>query len=64
MQQIVLSGNRAYKVLYSYKPKNKDELELKEGDVVHVCDTCDDGWFIGAVGNRFGTFPGNYVQKL
>ncbi|XP_063700592.1 sorbin and SH3 domain-containing protein 1-like [Culicoides brevitarsis] len=58
------SDDATYRVLYSYKPKNADELELREGDIVHVLETCDDGWFIGAVGNRFGTFPGNYVEKL
>ena len=28
-------------------PRNEDELELKEGDVVDVLEKCDDGWFVG-----------------
>jgi len=28
-------------------PRNEDELELKEGDVVDVMEKCDDGWFVG-----------------
>lgn len=28
-------------------PRNEDELELKEGDVVDVIEKCDDGWFVG-----------------
>uniref|UniRef100_A0A336JW26 CSON011466 protein n=1 Tax=Culicoides sonorensis TaxID=179676 RepID=A0A336JW26_CULSO len=59
-----LSNSYLYKVLYSYKPQNSDELELKEGEVVQVLETCDDGWFIGSCQNKFGTFPGNYVEKI
>lgn len=28
-------------------PRNEDELELKEGDIVDVIEKCDDGWFVG-----------------
>ncbi len=28
-------------------PRNEDELELKEGDVVDIMEKCDDGWFVG-----------------
>lgn len=28
-------------------PRNEDELELREGDVVDVMEKCDDGWFVG-----------------
>lgn len=55
-----------YHALYAYKPQNEDELELKEGDEVFVMEKCDDGWFVGtsARTGSFGTFPGNYVQKI
>ena len=55
-----------YTALYDYKPKNLDELELKEGDVVCVMEKCDDGWFVGfsETTSEFGTFPGNYVERL
>ena len=33
--------------MYNYMPRNEDELELKEGDVVDVMEKCDDGWFVG-----------------
>lgn len=33
--------------MYNYLPRNEDELELKEGDVVDVMEKCDDGWFVG-----------------
>lgn len=33
--------------MYNYVPRNEDELELREGDVVDVVEKCDDGWFVG-----------------
>lgn len=33
-------------------PRNEDELELKEGDVVDVLEKCDDGWFVGVYCNE------------
>jgi len=39
---------------------------LREGDVVEVMEKCEDGWFVGLNrrSNEFGTFPGNYVEKV
>ncbi|KAM8940147.1 sorbin and SH3 domain-containing protein 2 isoform 2-T2 [Pelodytes ibericus] len=55
-----------YQSLYNYTPRNEDELELREGDVIDVMEKCDDGWFVGTSRRTkfFGTFPGNYVKKL
>ncbi|XP_078418800.1 sorbin and SH3 domain-containing protein 2-like isoform X26 [Cetorhinus maximus] len=55
-----------YQAMYSYNPRNEDELELKEGDIVDVMEKCDDGWFVGTSRRSkfFGTFPGNYVKRL
>lgn len=36
-----------YQALYNYAPRNEDELELREGDIVDVMEKCDDGWFVG-----------------
>lgn len=36
-----------YQSLYNYTPRNEDELELREGDVIDVMEKCDDGWFVG-----------------
>ncbi|XP_063076034.1 sorbin and SH3 domain-containing protein 2 [Engraulis encrasicolus] len=54
-----------FQALYNYMPRNEDELELKEGDIVDVLEKCDDGWFVGTSrrSKHFGTFPGNYVKK-
>ena len=45
-ERLVLCSGR-YKAVYNYKPQNRDELELKEGDIVQVMEKCDDGWFVG-----------------
>ena len=57
---------RSYRALYDYAPCNDDEMRLQDGDVVEVMERCDDGWFVGLNRrtNQFGTFPGNYVDKL
>lgn len=36
-----------FQALYNYTPRNEDELELREGDVIDVMEKCDDGWFVG-----------------
>ncbi|KAJ8672551.1 hypothetical protein QAD02_003810 [Eretmocerus hayati] len=55
-----------YRALYNYRPQNEDELELMEGDTVFVMEKCDDGWYVGSSQRTgyFGTFPGNYVERL
>lgn len=55
-----------YRALYNYKPVNRDELELREGDIIEVFEKCDDGWYVGTSQRTgvFGTFPGNYVERV
>ena len=62
---IVWAGRR-YRALYNYRPQNDDELELLEGDMVLVMEKCDDGWYVGSSQRTgfFGTFPGNYVERI
>ncbi|XDV14807.1 hypothetical protein PO909_014995 [Leuciscus waleckii] len=60
------AGGDPFQAVYNYVPRNEDELELKEGDIVDVIEKCDDGWFVGTSRRTrlFGTFPGNYVKTL
>ena len=55
-----------YRARYRYAPQNEDELELLDGDIVVVMETCDDGWYVGTSERtkEFGTFPGNYVAPV
>eukprot|EP00063_Salmo_salar_P042514 XP_014017349.1 PREDICTED: sorbin and SH3 domain-containing protein 2-like [Salmo salar] len=66
VQDSLHGGGDLFQALYNYLPRNEDELELKEGDIVDVMEKCDDGWFVGTSrrSKQFGTFPGNYVKKL
>uniref|UniRef100_A0A4W5MW24 Sorbin and SH3 domain containing 2a n=1 Tax=Hucho hucho TaxID=62062 RepID=A0A4W5MW24_9TELE len=66
VQDSLHGGGDPFQAMYNYLPRNEDELELKEGDVVDVMEKCDDGWFVGTSqrSKQFGTFPGNYVKKL
>lgn len=66
VQDALHGGGDPYQALYNYMPRNEDELELREGDVVDVMEKCDDGWFVGTSrrSKLFGTFPGNYVKQL
>ena len=55
-----------YKALYPYTASNDDEIDLVAGDLIHVVEVCDDGWFVGTCQRtqQFGTFPGNYVTNV
>ncbi|XP_031158161.1 sorbin and SH3 domain-containing protein 2 isoform X7 [Sander lucioperca] len=66
VQDALRGGGDPYQAVYNYGPRNEDELELKEGDIVDVMEKCDDGWFVGTSrrSKLFGTFPGNYVKQL
>ncbi|XP_030588955.1 sorbin and SH3 domain-containing protein 2 isoform X3 [Archocentrus centrarchus] len=66
VQDALHGGGDPYQALYNYVPRNEDELELREGDIVDVMEKCDDGWFVGTSrrSKLFGTFPGNYVKQL
>lgn len=62
----IQGGGEPFQALYNYTPRNEDELELRENDVIDVMEKCDDGWFVGTSRRTkfFGTFPGNYVKRL
>ncbi|XP_056019305.1 uncharacterized protein LOC125671809 isoform X39 [Ostrea edulis] len=69
MLNLMVVGNvvyERYRAIYAYKPMNDDELELWEQDEVYVMEKCDDGWYVGTScrTGMFGTFPGNYVQRI
>ncbi|XP_023271025.1 SH3 domain-containing protein 21 isoform X1 [Seriola lalandi dorsalis] len=53
-------------VMFDYKAKAEDELELKQGDVVVVLrkETEDEGWWEGELNGRCGFFPDNFVMVI
>ncbi|XP_056125285.1 CD2-associated protein isoform X1 [Rhinichthys klamathensis goyatoka] len=54
------------KATFSYEATNQDELDLKEGDTIHVLskDTGEPGWWRGEINGREGVFPDNFVALL
>ncbi|KAF5897413.1 sorbin and SH3 domain-containing protein 2 isoform X7, partial [Clarias magur] len=46
MQDSLHGAGEPFQVVYNYVPRNEDELELREGDVIDVVEKCDDGWFV------------------
>lgn len=55
-----------YRVVVSYPPQSKAEIELKEGDIVFVHKKREDGWYKGTVqrNGRTGLFPGSFVESF
>lgn len=53
-----------YVVLYNFKSRHPDELDLKAGYKVTVIDTSDADWWKGKCLGRIGFFPSKYVVRL
>ncbi|XP_049782830.1 uncharacterized protein LOC126184482 [Schistocerca cancellata] len=53
-----------YVVLYNFKSRHPDELDLKAGYKVTVIDASDKDWWKGKCFGRVGYFPSKYVIKL
>ncbi|KAL0277870.1 UNVERIFIED_CONTAM: hypothetical protein PYX00_004997 [Menopon gallinae] len=53
-----------YVVLYNFKSRRPDELDLKAGYKVTVMDSNDPDWWKGKCLGRVGYFPSKYVMKL
>ncbi|KAG8230859.1 hypothetical protein J437_LFUL010780 [Ladona fulva] len=56
-------SKRRCKVIFSYKPVNDDELELKVNDVIEVISEVEEGWWKGRLRSKVGVFPSNFVQE-
>ncbi|XP_045764854.1 uncharacterized protein LOC123867059 isoform X3 [Maniola jurtina] len=53
-----------YVVLYNFKSRHADELDLKAGYKVTVIDTSDPDWWKGKCLGKIGYFPSKYCTKL
>ncbi|XP_068426223.1 SH3 domain-containing protein 21 isoform X2 [Clinocottus analis] len=53
-------------VMFEFKAKTDDELDLKIGDVVVILrkETEDEGWWEGELNGRSGFFPDNFVMLI
>uniref|UniRef100_A0A3B1JLW5 Osteoclast-stimulating factor 1 n=1 Tax=Astyanax mexicanus TaxID=7994 RepID=A0A3B1JLW5_ASTMX len=54
------------KATFAYEATNQDELDIKEGDVIHLLskDTGEPGWWRGELSGKQGVFPDNFVVLL
>ncbi|KAK7862089.1 hypothetical protein R5R35_011504 [Gryllus longicercus] len=54
------------RVLFPYEAANKDELTLKEGDIIMILskEVADKGWWKGELRGRVGVFPDNFVEII
>lgn len=53
-----------YVVLYNFKARHADELDLTAGFKVTVIDTSDPDWWKGKCLGRVGYFPSKYCARL
>lgn len=53
-----------YVVLYNFKARHPDELDLSAGFKVTVIDTSDPDWWKGKCLGRIGYFPSKYCARL
>ncbi|XP_019614145.1 PREDICTED: nostrin-like [Branchiostoma belcheri] len=55
---------RYAKVLYTFRPREENELHLEADDIIEVLEGEDGGWCLGYLRGRIGLFPSNYVTFL
>ncbi|XP_041798350.1 SH3 domain-containing protein 21 isoform X2 [Chelmon rostratus] len=60
------NGVESCQVMFDYKAKAEDELDLKKGDTVVILrkETEDEGWWEGELNGRCGFFPDNFVMVI
>ncbi|KAI8488663.1 hypothetical protein Bbelb_336920 [Branchiostoma belcheri] len=55
---------RYARAVYSYRPREENELRLEVDDVIEVLEGEDGGWCLGYLRGRIGLFPSNYVRFI
>ncbi|KAI9343143.1 SH3 domain-containing protein [Obelidium mucronatum] len=50
--------------LYDYTSAEPGDLQFKAGDTIRVSKKNADGWWVGSVEKKEGTFPSTYVRQL
>ena len=58
-------GRPVYVCTHDYESRTDDDLGLKKGDLLHVLDTDDDGWWLARsiTSGKSGYIPSNYVAE-
>jgi hypothetical protein len=55
--------NDIYEAVYAYEATDPSDLSFDVGDRILVIKR-DGDWWTGQIGDRIGTFPNNYVEKI
>ncbi|XP_048780771.2 nostrin-like isoform X2 [Ostrea edulis] len=58
------SNTQLYVVLYNFKGKEKDDLDLRAGWRVSVMDKSDPDWWKGKCNGKVGYFPATYLIPI
>jgi len=56
-----------FRAIYEYQAQNPDEMDLRVGDVVHVTQKHEDGWWAATsyrLKGKSGMVPGNYLEEI
>ena len=55
-----------YKMMFTFQPRNPDELTISEGDIVQVDENHETpaAWLYGTCNGNSGLFPANYAKKV
>jgi len=57
-------SDKLAKVLFDFKARKKEELDLKKGDTVTKVDTVNGDWLKGTCNGNTGCFPKSYVVVI
>lgn len=49
---------------FNFVPQERNELELRAGDIIEVTERTTNGWWLGRSGHSCGYFPHNYTREL
>ncbi|KAL7057937.1 hypothetical protein AAHC03_017235 [Spirometra sp. Aus1] len=52
------------RVEYDYNAEERDELTIKQGDIITNVSQFEEGWFIGTLNGKEGVFPDNFVKII
>ncbi len=50
------------RVEYDYAAEERDELTIKQGDIISNVLQFEEGWYIGTLNGKEGVFPDNFVK--
>ncbi|XP_075243175.1 uncharacterized protein LOC142337656 isoform X3 [Convolutriloba macropyga] len=56
--------DKKFIVKHKYEAAQKDELQLKPGDIIQMLEDVEPGWALGKVNGKTGLYPTNFVAPF